>query len=149
MLCQWYSSSDGISTSPSSGLSSSSASAIAYIMAASSSSSSIVCNEHAGTGLVPPKRVSRLMCFHFVLVRRRVSSPCNTSSLSSNFSASSASLGAVAQWLQCKVYFDTSFAMSLKMLAILQVSFVVKIPKETEISASRYRGHFVGHKRDV
>ena len=148
MLCQWYSSLDGISTSPSSGLSSSSASAIACIMAASSSSS-IVCNEHAGMGLVPPKRVLRLMCFHFVLVRRRVSSPCNTSSLSSNFSASSASLGAVAQWLQCKVYFDTSFAMSLKMLAILQVSFVVKIPKETEISASRYRGHFVGDKRDV
>ena len=148
MLCQWYSSSDGISTSPSSGLSSSSASAIACIIAASSSSS-IVCNERAGMGLVPPKRVSRLMCFHFVLVRRRVSSPCNISSLSSNFSASSALLGAVAQWLQCKVYFDTSFAMSLKMLAILQVSFVVKIPKETEISASRYRGHFVGGKRDV
>ena len=58
-------------------------------------------------------------------------------------------LWAVAPWLQCKVYFDTSLAMSLEMLAILHLSFVIKIPKETEIPSSRYRGHYVGHMRDV
>ena len=58
-------------------------------------------------------------------------------------------LGAVVQWLQCEVYFDTALAMSLKMLAMLQLSFVIKIPKETKISSSRYGRHYVGHRRDV
>ena len=35
------------------------------------------------------------------------------------------------------------------MLAILQLFSVIKIPKETEIPSSTYRGHYVGHKMDV
>ena len=121
MASQRYLSSDGISTSLSSGFLSSSTSAIAFIIA----SSSIICDECMGTGLVLPKRDSRVMAFHFVLVQHWVSS-CHLIPL-----------------VQLLYLFHISYLLHF---AILPCD---KNPRGDWNSSSKCRGHNTRDRKDV